>query len=66
MESVNNILQLLALVLQVNHIRLGKNRTPTGHIGGILALQANFDKVGQYFVNLILGYIGSYRLNGCG
>ncbi len=57
MQAVNNIIELLSLVLKVNHVRFGEYGAAACYISGLLALQAKFDKIGQYFVCLILGCI---------
>ncbi|MBA7686264.1 hypothetical protein ES703_94707 [subsurface metagenome] len=66
MQTVNNILKLFPLVLKMNHISLGKYGAAARYIGGLLALQAKFDKIGQYFVCLILGCIRLSAIYGSG
>ena len=64
MQAVNNILQLLPLVLKMNHVRLCKYGTAARYTGRLLALQAKFDKVSQYLVNVIpgnIGFVGIHR-----
>jgi hypothetical protein len=64
MKPINNILELFPFILQMDHIRLGKDRTPAGHIGWFLTPKTEHDKISQYPVGLVLGNLCLFAVKG--
>ena len=45
MQTVNDIFQLFAFVLKMDHVGFGKDGAAAGHIGGLFAFKTQTDKV---------------------